>query len=145
MRKILYFDKEINIEDFVRAELPKNGGAQNVCFKDNLIVLCTAIGIDEAACDRMKKRELLDMLLDNGKTYEELAKKFGVGVSSQVYQKTFGITHQEIKKLEKEKLLSVVGEYRFRAYGKYKYAPLYCVYEYANMTDEDMKILLSKI
>lgn len=66
------------------------------------------------------------------------------GVSSQVYQNTFNITHQDVKRLEKHGVLKKVGEYRFRAYGRYNYAPLYDVYQYAQMTENDMQDLLKK-
>lgn len=68
---------------------------------------------------------------------------FGVGVSSQVYQAAFNITHKDIKRLEK-RYPKKVGEYRFRAFGRYNYAPLYDVYQYAQMTDEAMGDMLKK-
>lgn len=137
MRTIPYFDSELTVEEYIKKEICKNAGTQSVAFKDNLIVVCDSLGI--AFDEKLKKTELFDLLIENGCGYEQLAERFGVGVSSQIYQKTFGITHQQVKKLEKRGILKVVGEYRFRAYGQYRYAPLYDIYQYARMTEEEIQ------
>lgn len=93
---------------------------------------------------KLGKDDLFDLLIEKGCTYEKLAEFFGVGVSSQVYQSSFGIEHQDIKRLEKHGVLKVVGQYRFRSFGKYMYAPLYDIYQFARMTDEDMQKLLEE-
>ena len=41
-------------------------------------------------------------------------------------------------------VLKKVGKYRFRAFGKYNYAPLYDLYQYAQMTDDAMEDMLKK-
>lgn len=41
--------------------------------------------------------------------------------------------------LEKKGILKVVGEYRFRAYGKYMYAPLYDIFQFASIPEEVIK------
>ena len=142
MKRINYFGEEFSIEEFVKKEICKNSGTQSVAFKEELISLCESIGIDYEK--KMCKAELFDLLINNGCEYKQLAEKFGVGVSSQVYQNTFNITHQDVKRLEKHGVLKKVGEYRFRAYGRYNYAPLYDVYQYAQMTENDMQDLLKK-
>ena len=93
---------------------------------------------------KKKKEEVFGLLINNGFEYKQLAEMFGVGVSSQVYQAAFNITHKDIKRLEKNGILKKVGEYRFRAFGRYNYAPLYDVYQYAQMTDEAMGDMLKK-
>ena len=94
--------------------------------------------------EKMKKEELFDLLCNNGFEYKQFADLFGIGVSSQVYQRAFNITHQEVKRLERNGVLKIVGKYRFRAFGKYCYAPLYDLYQYAQMTDDEMKNMLKK-
>lgn len=91
-----------------------------------------------------EKVEVFELLINNGFEYRQLAEMFGVGVSSQVYQATFNITHKDVKRLQKKGILKKVGRYRFRAFGRYNYAPLYDVYQYAQMTDEDMSDMLKK-
>lgn len=80
--------------------------------------------------------------MENGVTCEEMARH--VGVSSQIYQKTFGISHQDVKRLEKHGVLKVVSYYQYRAFGDYHFAPLYDVYQFGRMTDKDMQNLLEE-
>lgn len=42
-------------------------------------------------------------------------------------------------KLEKEKIITVVGSYEFRAYGKSLDAPLYDVYQLATISEDVVK------
>nr|DAD79746.1 MAG TPA: dissimilatory sulfite reductase D [Siphoviridae sp. ctHjy10] len=143
MRNIKYFGKELSVEGYVKKEICKNAGTQSIAFKEQLISLCESADIE---CNKkMKKEELLDLLVSNGFKYEQLAELFAIGVSSQVYQSTFNISHRDVKRLEKRGILKKVGEYRFRAFGRYNYAPLYDLYQYAQMTDDDMRDMLGNI
>ena len=63
-------------------------------------------------------------------------KKF---VGSKAYQDTFGINHNQVKKLEKKKVIDVVGQYEFRAYGRNLKAPLYDIYQFASIPEEVIK------
>ena len=137
MRKILYLKNELTVEEYIKKEICKNAGTQSVAFKNQLIEMCQSIGATYE--DKMSKNQLFDLLIKNGCSYKMLAEKFGVGVSSQVYQSSLGISHQEVKKLEKRGVLNVVGKYRFRAYGKYMYAPLYDIYQFASMQETKIK------
>lgn len=141
MRRINYFGKELTVEQFIKKEICKNAGTQSIAFKEQLQEICKNMGL---VTEKMKKDELFDLMIAGGCTYEQLAADFHVGVSSQNYQHSFGITHQEVKRLEKHGALTVVGTYKFRAYGKYIDAPLYDVYQFAKMTDEQMQGLLAK-
>lgn len=130
------------MDEYVKAEICKNAGTQSLAFKEQLVLLCNSAGIE---CDEKKKKEeVFEQLINNGFEYKQLAEMFGVGVSSQVYQATFNITHKDVKRLEKKGILKKVGRYRFRAFGRYNYAPLYDVYQYAQMTDEAMGDMLKK-
>jgi hypothetical protein len=142
MRNIIYFDEKLSIEEYVKKEISKNGGTQSNALKSELISLCDTNGIEYDK--KMKKEDLFDLLINNGISYKYLAGLFGVGVSSQVYQKSFNITHKDVKRLERKGILKKVGEYRFRAFGKYNYAPLYDVYQYAEMKDDDMRNILKE-
>lgn len=142
MRTIHYFDSEMTIEDYVKKEICKNDGGQSVAFKDDLIRLCESHKIPYKK--KMSKDVLFDLLIENEISHKSLAASFSVGVSSQTYQKAFGISHNDVKRLEKHGELEVVGTYRYRAFGKYLYAPVYDIYQYGKMTDDDMRILLEK-
>ncbi len=85
MRNINYFDKELSVEEYVKKEVCKNVGTQSVAFKEQLISLCSSAGIE--CNEKMKKEELFDLLCNNGFEYKQFANLFGIGVSSQVYQK----------------------------------------------------------
>lgn len=142
MRKIPYFEDKISAEEYIKIQICKNGGTQSFAFKDNLIEMCKSLNIPYN--EKMTKEELFDILIENGCEHKQLAEKFRVGISGYLYKSTFNISQAELKRLEKHNAIKVVGEYRFRAYGRYNYAPLYDIYQYANMSDEDMKNLLVK-
>lgn len=142
MREIQYFDTELTVEEYIRKEILKNAGTQNVAMKSDLEKMCDTCEIPHDKTTT--KEELLNALLEYGISYKEIASCFSVGVSSQVYQKAFGISHTDVKRLEKHGVLEVVGTYRYRAFGQYNYAPLYDIYQYAEMSDEDMKQLLEQ-
>ena len=138
MRNINFFGENLSVDEYVKSEICKNAGTQSLAFKEQLILLLNSTGIE---CDeKMKKVEVFELLINNGFEYRQLAEMFGVGVSSQVYQ----ATHKDVKRLQKKGILKKVGRYRFRAFGRYNYAPLYDVYQYAQMTDEDMSDMLKK-
>lgn len=137
MRNINFWGENLSVDEYVKAEICKNAGTQSLAFNEQLVLLCNSAGIE---CD--EKEEVFELLINNGFEYKQLAEMFGVGVSSQVYQAAFNITHKDIKRLENGILK--VGEYRFRAFGRYNYAPLYDVYQYAQMTDEAMGDMLKK-
>lgn len=142
MRNINFWGENLSVDEYVKAEICKNAGTQSLAFKEQLVLLCNSAGIE---CDEKKKKEeVFELLINNGFEYRQLAEMFGVGVSSQVYQATFNITHKDVKRLEKKGILKKVGRYRFRAFGRYNYAPLYDVYQYAQMTDEAMGDMLKK-
>ena len=142
MRNINFWGENLSVDEYVKSEICKNAGTQSLAFKEQLVLLCNSAGIE---CDEKKKKEeMFELLINNGFEYKQLAEMFGVGVSSQVYQATFNITHKDVKRLQKKGILKKVGRYRFRAFGRYNYAPLYDVYQYAQMTDEDMSDMLKK-
>ena len=79
----------------MKKEVCKNAGTQSVAFKEQLISLCSSAGIE--CNEKMKKEELFDLLCNNGFEYKQFADLFGIGVSSQVYQSAFNITHHDVK------------------------------------------------
>ena len=81
----------------------------------------------------------MELLVSNGVTYKELTNIYKIGVTSKAYQDTFGITHDQVKKLEKKKIIDVVGQYEFRAYGRNLKAPLYDIYQFASIPEEVIK------
>ncbi len=131
-RKVILTDgRQLTADEYVRREICANKGTQNHAMKKELIELCEDQGI--AVDDKETKDVLYDKLISGGISPKDLAVRYGVGVSSQVYQRVFGIDHKRVKQLEKQGMITVAGRYRFRAFGKTLYAPLYDVYEYCSI------------
>lgn len=137
MRKIRQFGEEYTVEEFVKKEILSNRGTQCVALKEDMALVCKKRNI--TLTGKETKERMYELLIDAGCTSQMLAEEFGVGVSSQVYQHEFGITHQDVKRIEKSGKIRKVGSYRFRAYGKYLYAPLYDVYQFATLTNDEIQ------
>lgn len=137
MRKIKYFDNELSVEEYIKIQLVRNDGAKSLVYRQDLIDECKSRNIQTKVTST--KEQLVELLVNNGVTYKELASKYKIGVTSKAYQDTFGINHNQVKKLEKKKVIDVVGQYEFRAYGRNLTAPLYDIYQFASIPKEVIK------
>ena len=137
MRKIKYFDSELSIEEYIKIQIVRNDGIRSLVYRKDLIEECASRNIQTKATST--KEQLVELLVSNGVTYKELANIYKIGVTSKAYQDTFGITHDQVKKLEKKKIIDVVGQYEFRAYGRNLKAPLYDIYPFASIPEEVIK------
>ena len=137
MRKIKYFDSELSIEEYIKIQIVRNDGIRSLVYRKELIEECASRNIQTKATST--KEQLVELLVSNGVTYKELANIYKIGVTSKAYQDTFGITHDQVKKLEKKKIIDVVGQYEFRAYGRNLKAPLYDIYQFASIPEEVIK------
>ena len=139
MRKIKYFDNELSVEEYIKIQLVRNDGTKSLVYRQDLIDECKSRNIQTKVTST--KEQLVELLVNNGVTYKELASKYKIGVTSKAYQDTFGINHNQVKKLEKKKVIDVVGQYEFRAYGRNLKAPLYDIYQFASIPEEAIKNL----
>lgn len=139
MRKIKYFDRELSIEEYIKIQIVRNDGIRSLVYRKELIEECASRNIQTKATST--KEQLVELLVSNGVTYKELANIYKIGVTSKAYQDTFGINHNQVKKLEKKKVIDVVGQYEFRAYGRNLKAPLYDIYQFASIPEEIIKNL----
>ena len=139
MRKIKYFDRELSIEEYIKIQIVRNDGIRSLVYRKELIEECASRNIQTKATST--KEQLVELLVSNGVTYKELANIYKIGVTSKAYQDTFGIKHNQVKKLEKKKVIDVVGQYEFRAYGRNLKAPLYDIYQFASIPEEIIKNL----
>ena len=130
MRTIKYFDKEISIDEFIKQQIIRNDGTRSLVYKHKLVEECEKRNIKTAVTST--KEQLTELLVDSGMSY-------GIGVTSKNYQEAFGITHKQVKKLEKKGILKVVGNYEFRAYGRLLKAPLYDAYQFGAIADETIQ------
>ena len=137
MRKIKYFDNELSVEEYIKIQIVRNDGIRSLVYRKDLIEECASRNIQTKATST--KEQLVELLVSNGVTYKELANIYKIGVTSKAYQDTFGITHDQVKKLEKKKIIDVVGQYEFRAYGRNLKAPLYDIYQFASIPEEVIK------
>lgn len=137
MRKIKYFDNELSVEEYIKIQLVRNDGAKSLVYRQDLIDECKSRNIQTKVTST--KEQLVELLVNNGVTYKELASKYKIGVTSKAYQDTFGINHNQVKKLGKKKVIDVVGQYEFRAYGRNLTAPLYDIYQFASIPEEVIK------
>ena len=137
MRKIKYFDNELSVEEYIKIQIVRNDGIRSLVYRKDLIEECASRNIQTKATST--KEQLVELLVSNGVTYKELANRYKIGVTSKAYQDMFGITHNQVKKLEKKKVIDVVGQYEFRAYGRNLKAPLYDIYQFASIPEEVIK------
>ena len=137
MRKIKYFDSDLSIEEYIKIQIVRNDGIRSLVYRQDLVDECKARNIQTKAIST--KEQLVELLVSNGVTYKELANRYKIGVTSKAYQDMFGITHNQVKKLEKKKVIDVVGQYEFRAYGRNLKAPLYDIYQFASIPEEVIK------
>ena len=137
MRKIKYFDNELSVEEYIKIQLVRNDGTKSLVYRQDLIDESKSGNIQTKATST--KEQLVELLVNNGVTYKELASKYKIGVTSKAYQDTFGINHNQVKKLEKKKVIDVVGQYEFRAYGRNLTEPLYDIYQFASIPEEVIK------
>ncbi len=146
MRKIKFGKDKISYEEYIKAFVLLNLGKESIYSKADLMKLCEDRGIDVSeGTSKYTKVQLYEKLIESGLTpcdFERGGK--GIGVSSWHYQEEFGITHADVKWLEKHERLIVVGRRRFRAYGKYRYAPVYSLLQFATISVEELADMLSK-
>lgn len=77
-------------------------------------------------------------------TLDDLARMKGIGVSASDYEKFFGISHADVKRLERFGVLKVIGTTSVYKYGKYLKCPIYDITQFSEMQANDMKKLLEK-
>lgn len=135
-----YFDTEYTFDEWVRKEVLKNKGTDNIVLTKDLEKICDERNINHK--NRASKAELFDLLMDNGFSGEQFTERFPIGVNSRAFQDTFGITNDDVKRLQRHGALTVVGKERYRAFGKDCYAPLYDLKQICELTPDDMQKLL---
>lgn len=118
-----------------------NRGTQSFVQKDDLKRLAESYNLSFKT--NATKEELYTLIL-SCVTHKELACKFKAGVSSYEYQHKFNISGDEVKRLARLGFVSITGRQRFRAYGKYQYAPLYDVFEFYSLTPNYVQEILKQ-
>lgn len=137
MTKLIRFEKEMSLEEYVIAEVCANYGVHTRVTSSVLKDI-----LDNCEISYKKnatKEDMIRKLYDYYEDWGVVARKLGVGVKINQYIAAFPIlTNADVKRLEKFEVLKVVGYQEFRAFGKYKYAPLYDMEQFLNMTEEQI-------
>ena len=123
MAKLIRFEKEMTLEEYVIAEVCANYGTQT---RVTVPVLKHILDV----CEITYKKNA---------TKEEMIRQLYEYFAAFPF-----VTNADIKRLEKFEVLKVVGYQEFRAYGKYKYAALYDLEQFMNMTAEQMQEYLKE-
>lgn len=129
-------------EEYLLALITANLGTQNCISKDKLILIAEAHKLEiPKGATKTKIAELLFTVMD---AHDLAACCEHIGVSSYAMQQKFGITNAQLKKLAKQGLINVTGTEQFRAYGRTLNAPLYDIWQYFELTPEDMAAMLKQ-
>ena len=94
MRKIKYFDNQLSVEEYIKIQIVRNDAIRSLVYRKELRNIQTKA--------TSTKEQLVELLVSNGVTYKELTNIYKIGVTSKAYQDTFGINHNQVKKLEKK-------------------------------------------
>lgn len=143
MAELVWFDKEVTLEDYVKNYVLKNDGTHtNVqAFELKHILDKNDIKYKKTAT----KKEMLELLYKHYGTWQDVARILKIGVKVNQYVSAFPfVTAADIKRLEKFEAIKLVGFESFRAYGKTLYASLYDLEEFHLMTEERMRELLAE-
>lgn len=143
MAKLFRFEKEMSLEDYVIAEVCANYGTHT---KITIPILKHILDACEITYKRKAtKEEMIHQLYEYYLDWRIVARELEVGVKANQYVAAFPfVTNTDIKRLEKFEILKVIGYQEFRAYGKCKYAPIYDLEQFVNMTEERMRSYLKE-
>lgn len=140
LRKITYFGQEYTPHEYIKLNVVTNRGSHNNIDRAVMVEYCKGDNIPITG--KESKAELFDIMCENGYTderWEEIAK---VGVISTDYQKEFGISHTDVKRLEKFQAIKTIAFISSRAYGKHMHTPLYSLSQFLSFNQNDIDALL---
>lgn len=126
-----------NADEFVCREFSVNHGTQSPVSKGQLLEV--ALKNEIKATPAMKKTEICDRICEKLGARWLLENFCSVGVRSIDIQIRFGVSHRDVKKLEKSGFLKISGYQPVYIYGKYRKVPLYDPYQVYALTDADVQ------
>ena len=143
MAKLIRMEKEMTMEEYVMKEVCSNYGINNritVPVMKNILDVC-----EISYKKNTTKEEMIRKLYEYYQDWGIVAKELEVGVHVNQYIEAFPfVTNSDIKRLEKFEVLKVVGYQQFRSYGQYRYAAIYDLEQFINMTEEKMQAYLKE-
>lgn len=120
----------------LRALALQNRGADNFFRGPQLEGLLRDRGVEPP--ERARKSELYDLLAEHC-SLEELERIGGMGLPSLDWQRRFGITGAQVRKLARRGVMRRTGMERVRRYGKCINCPLYSVIDFFRLADEEVR------
>lgn len=143
MAQLINFGKKVSLEEFIKAQVCANNGTWTRVQASDLHDILDKLNVQYKKTTT--KDKLLDLIYEQYKDWNKIAEILKIGVKLNQYTDAFPfVSNADIKRLEKFGQLKVIGYETFRAYGDYKYAPLYDLVQFQNMTEPEMKELLLK-
>lgn len=108
-----YLDQFLSPEEFYRAEILTNRSGGNVVSKRLMVETASWKAEDPRQLNNMTKAQLFELLLEQ--YGEKVYTMFPVGVYAVSFQKKYGITRDQVMKLAKAGIITVVGERKLRS------------------------------
>lgn len=130
-------------EEYLLALIAANRGKETCIPRDELILVEEAQGLEVPK--NAAKRDIAELLLTVMDARELAACCEHIGVSSYEMQEKFGVTNAQLKKLANAGLLNITGTVDFRKYGRDLTAPLYDIWQYFELTPDELKAMLKQI
>jgi len=90
------------------------------------------------------KKETLEALLENNITLQEIIDGELIGIRPQYIQEKFGISRNDVYRLAQSGFLKIHAYKSERFYGKTLRVPLYDVYQFFELTPEEVHAELAK-
>lgn len=130
-----YMDYYNSPEEYIRV-LVTSRSKFSLVDKGGLNKIANSLGITIGR--NMTKAKIYDLILEKV-SLEEFADMLACGVHSGSFQQKFGITHQEVKRMERLGFIKITGYERVKLYGKHCDVPLYSVFDYFQLTKEAVR------
>lgn len=128
---------EFDFQTQESSEIELNMGTENCIDKIQLLKLAEE---NDFSFEPDISKEKIAKILMQQIGAEALADKCShMGVSSYNFQQKFGITNADVKLLAQTGFLKVTGTERYRSFGRYRYASLYSVFQYFQLTPTEVQ------
>ncbi len=132
-----YLESFDSPEEYIIHRICLNMGTENCINKIQLLKLAEENGF---SFDPDNSKEKIAKMVMQQIGAEALAKECrSMGVSSYNFQQKFGITNADVKLLAQTGFLKVTGTERYRTFNGYRYASLYSVFQYFQLTKQDIQ------
>ena len=122
-------------EEIVRTLALQNRGTQNFFTRDRLVELAEKRGMKIP--ENAKKSGLYD-LVAQAYSLEEIEQIGGIGLPSKDWKQRFDITNYQLQRLAKMGMIRITGKERFYAFGAYRYANLYSVIDFCQLSADEI-------